>query len=295
MRTILVRFGWLMLLTPLCHGLLLSIEQAAGQSQPATSQTTKAETTKTEAAKPETAPAKTAEPIAPPVQRNAPIYQFRREHDPNGIGKFYLGREIAHVMGFAAANWLERPEREEEERISKLITALELKPGQVVADIGAGSGRISFLMAEQVGAEGKILAVDVQPQMLDLITQKIKATDTTNIETILGTAKSPKLPAEKVDLAIMVDVYHEFEFPYEMLLEISRSLKTGGRIAFVEYRLEDESVPIKLVHKMSQVQVKKEASLPELRLKWQQTIDVLPWQHIILFEKQAAPLPVPSK
>jgi precorrin-6B methylase 2 len=216
------------------------------------------------------------------------VYEFRTKHDPNGIGKFYMGREIAHVMGFIAADWLERPEREDEEKLTTLVAALDLKPGQVVADVGAGSGVISFLIADEVGPEGKVLCVDVQQKMLDLITRKIREGKIENVDTVLGTPKSPGLKAGTVDLILMVDVYHEFEFPYEMLRELSAALKPGGRIAFVEYRLEDPEVPIKLVHKMTEVQVKREAGLPELGLRWKETIGDLPRQHLILFEKAAA-------
>jgi ubiquinone/menaquinone biosynthesis C-methylase UbiE len=215
-------------------------------------------------------------------------YEFRAEHDPNGIGKFYMGREIAHVMGYPAATWLERNEREQEERVTLMVKSLALKPGMTVADIGAGSGRISLMLAEQVGEDGKVLAVDIQQPMLNLIKKKLKRRKITNVELVKGTEKSPELEENSVDLALMVDVYHEFEFPYEMMLELSKALKPGGRVAFVEFRMEDPDVPIKLVHKMTEAQVKKEMSPPELRLDWKETISVLPWQHIVVFEKQPA-------
>lgn len=216
---------------------------------------------------------------------NANRYEFRDQHDPNGIGKFYMGREIAYVMGFAGVNWLERTEREQEEKLTKLVKALKLQKGDIVADIGAGSGVLSFQMAKQVGEDGKVLAVDVQQEMLDRLERRMKSKKLTNVETILSTEKSPKLPPESVDLAIMVDVYHEFAFPYEMMQEIAKALKPGGRVVFVEYRLEDPEVPIKLVHKMSEAQVKKEISQDEFGLKWKETIETLPRQHIIIFEK----------
>jgi len=212
-------------------------------------------------------------------------YEFRKEHDPSGQGKFYMGRELAMVMSFHGAPWLERREREEEERLSVLVSHLGLKPGMVVADVGAGSGVISLMMAHEVGEKGKVIAIDIQQEMLDLLGDKIKNADIKNVELVLGTDKSPKLKAASVDLAIMVDVYHEFEYPYEMTLELAKSLKPGGRIAFVEYRREDPQVPIKLVHKMTEAQVKKEISLPEFGLKWKETIDKLPRQHIIMFER----------
>ncbi|HEY0983347.1 class I SAM-dependent methyltransferase [Schlesneria sp.] len=214
-------------------------------------------------------------------------YQTRRIHDPNGTGKFYMGREIAQVMSFHGAPWLERPEREEEERLSELVRQLKLQPGQVVADIGAGSGVITMKMAEEVGPTGKVFAVDIQQEMLDLLGDKLQDRKIENIELVLGTDKSPKLEPNSIDLALMVDVYHELEFPFEMLLELSSALKPGGRIALVEYRREDPEVPIKLVHKMTEAQVKKEIGQPEFGLKWKETIGTLPRQHLIVFQKPA--------
>jgi SAM-dependent methyltransferase len=215
-----------------------------------------------------------------------PRYEYRADHDPNGIGKFYMGREIAYVMGHLAIPWLERPEREREERLTLLVECLDLKPGMVVADIGAGSGVISAMLSDRVGPEGTVLAVDIQQEMLDALAAKCKERGIENIEPILGTNKSPRLKPGTVDLALMVDVYHEFDFPYEMLREIAKSLRPGGRVVFVEYRKEDPDVPIKEVHKMSQAQVKKEAGLPEFGLEWKETVDKLPRQHVIVFEKQ---------
>lgn len=214
-----------------------------------------------------------------------PKYEHHDDHDPNGIGKFYMGREIAHVMGAVAVDWLERPSREQEESVTQLVKSLQLQPGQVVADIGAGSGVLTVLMAAEVGETGKVVAVDVQQQMLDALNRKLKLKKITNVDTVRGTNKTPKLPEESVDLAIMVDVYHEFEFPYEMMLALSKGIKPGGRVVFVEYRKEDPEVPIKLVHKMTEAQVKKEIDLPEFGLKWKETITVLPRQHIVIFEK----------
>jgi ubiquinone/menaquinone biosynthesis C-methylase UbiE len=213
-----------------------------------------------------------------------PHYETRAEHDPDGIGKFYMGREIAQIMGHQAAGWLERPEREKEEQPSKLIELLKLKPGDVVADIGAGSGYHTFRMAEQVGRGGKVYAVDIQPEMLALIRQKMKARNLTNIEPIQGTATDPKLPAGSTDLILLVDVYHEFEFPYEMTQAMVRGLKPGGRLIFVEFRLEDPKVPIKLVHKMLDRQVRKE--MEPHSLAWVETVESLPWQHVIVFKKK---------
>lgn len=216
-----------------------------------------------------------------------PGYTFRRDHDPNGIGKFYLGREIAHVMGFAGVDWLERDNREQEERLTLLVESLKLKPGMAVADIGAGSGVLTLMMAHEVGETGTVFAVDIQQEMLDRLSDKLNNLDVKNVQLVRGTAKSPKLEPESVDLAVMVDVYHEFEFPWEMLRELSSAMKPGGRIAFVEYRKEDPEVPIKLVHKMMEKQVRREAERPEFGLTWKETIGVLPRQHIVVFERNA--------
>lgn len=215
-----------------------------------------------------------------------PRYETRKDHDPDGIGKFYLNREIAYVMGHQAAGWLDRPEREKEEDPAKLHKALAVKPGMVIADVGAGSGFHSFRLAPMVGEKGKILAVDIQKEMIDIMERRIKKDKFTNVETILGDEADPKLPAGKVDLILMVDVYHELAQPYEMTERMIAALKPGGRIAFVEFRLEDPKVPIKLVHKMSERQVVLEMEqFPEL--SHQKTDKSLPWQHIILFEKKA--------
>lgn len=213
-------------------------------------------------------------------------YSYRERHDPNGIGKFYLGREIAHVMGHQGIRWLERPEREEEERLSLLIKGLKIEPGMTVADIGAGSGVISVLLAKAVGPKGTVLAVDIQQEMLDALQDKCKLLNVNNVEGVLGTTKSPRLVEGTVDLVVMVDVYHEFDFPYEMLNEIAKSLKKGGRVAFVEYRLEDPKVPIKLVHKMTEAQVKKEALAEGHGLKFVENFGKLPRQHVVIFEKK---------
>jgi ubiquinone/menaquinone biosynthesis C-methylase UbiE len=215
-----------------------------------------------------------------------PKYETRERFDPDGINKFYLGRQIAHVMGHQAAGWLERPEREKEEDPTKLLKALDIQPGMTVADVGAGSGYHCFRMAPLVGEKGKILAVDIQNEMIDIVEKKAKKENVKNIETILSTETDPKLPEAKVDLIILVDVYHEFSHPHEMTEKMVASLKPGGRIAFVEFRLEDPKVPIKLVHKMSERQVTLEMEqFPGIEhLK---TDKSLPWQHIILFKKKA--------
>lgn len=213
------------------------------------------------------------------------LYEMREDHDPNGIGKFYMGREIARVMGHQGIPWLERDTREEEERLSQLVEILAPKPGEAVADIGAGSGVITMMIAEKVGPEGRVYAVDIQPEMLAAIESKLEKEKIENVELVLGTIKTPKLPPNSCDLAFMVDVYHEFDFPHEMLTGIVEGLKPGGRIAFVEYRKEDKEVPIKLVHKMTEAQVKKEALQSEFGLRFVTNHTALPLQHVIVFEK----------
>ncbi len=191
--------------------------------------------------------------------------------------------EIAKVMGWQAAPWLEREEREQEERTSLLIEELGLKPGMVVADVGAGSGYLSRRMAPLV-KPGRVIAVDIQPEMLALLAKLAEDPRYANIEPLRGSADSTNLPAGSVDLAIMVDVYHELEYPWEVMESIVRALKPGGRIAFVEYRGEDASVPIKTLHKMTEKQVRLEAG--DHALVWESTSKRLPWQHLVVFRKR---------
>jgi precorrin-6B methylase 2 len=212
-----------------------------------------------------------------------PPYEVRLEHDRDGIGKFFMGREIAHVMGHPGADWLERPERQEEERPDLLLQAIKVRPGEYIADIGAGTGYFSWRFAKEAGPAGKVYAVDIQKEMLDLLAQKMAVQKTSNVIGVLGTVTNAMLPAGKLDTAIMIDVYHEFSHPWEMLQSIVAGLKPGGRVIFVEYRAEDPEVPIKRVHKMSAAQVKLEAEVHGL--KWKETIETLPRQHVIIFQK----------
>ena len=211
-------------------------------------------------------------------------YETRLQHDPDGIGKFYMGREIAHVMGHQAADWLERPEREKEEGTGLVVPALKLKRGDMVADIGCGSGYYTRRLAKAVGTNGTVFAVDIQPEMLELLTNKFAAEMIFNVKPVLGTIADPKLPRGSVDLILMVDVYHEFDHPFEMVEAMCRSLKPGGRMVFVEFRAEDANVPIKAVHKMSEAQVRKEMSVHPL--EWIETVGTLPQQHMIMFRKK---------
>jgi len=203
---------------------------------------------------------------------------------PDGIGKVYLGREIAQVMSYRGAPWLERDEREEEEQPERVLAALGLQPGMAVADIGAGSGFYSWRLARKVGPDGTVYAVEIQPEMLDYVQRHMKLRGVGNVKAILGTATDPRLPRGALDVVLMVDVYHEFEFPYEMLAAIARALKPGGRVAFVEFRGNDPEVPIKPLHTMTEAQVRKEAALHALQ--WVKTVRNLPWQQVIVFRRK---------
>jgi FkbM family methyltransferase len=209
-------------------------------------------------------------------------YETRAIHDPDGIGKFYMGREIARVMGHEGADWLERPERLETETPDQVVRQMGLKGTDVVADIGAGTGYFSFRISRVV-AQGKVYAVDIQPEMLAIIEQRKKALKFDNVVSVLGTEMDTKLPAQEVDIALLVDAYHEFSYPREMMESIVRSLKPGGHVVQVEYRAEDPTVPIKRLHKMSVEQARKE--MEAVGLKWKETKGFLPQQHFIVFER----------
>ncbi|MEX0963537.1 MAG: methyltransferase domain-containing protein [Pseudohongiellaceae bacterium] len=211
-----------------------------------------------------------------------PGYEVAPERRTTGIGKFYMGREISFVMGHQAADWLNRPGRIQEEMPDQVVANMGLDPDHVVADIGAGSGYFSFRIAKLV-PQGKVLAVDIQPEMLSLIEQRKAIEGVTNIEGVLGQVDDPNLPPNSIDAAIMVDAYHEFDHPFEMIDGINNALKVGGRIFLLEYRGEDDSVPIRPLHKMTEEQVVKEMSV--FGLEWTDTLDFLPWQHMMIFTK----------
>ena len=213
--------------------------------------------------------------------RQAP-YETRAVHDPNGTGKFYMGREIAQVMGPGGIPWLDRPEREDEEKSSRLLGALELRDGETVVDLGAGSGYFTFRIAPRVGKAGKVLAVEIQDEMLQKIRQRALALKITNVEVVKCSETDPKLPVKGVDLVLMVDVYHELAYPFEVMTKIRDALKPGGRVFVVEYRKEDPGVLIKQVHKMSVEQVKKE--MKAVGLTHVRTLETLPLQHIVIFK-----------
>ena len=208
-------------------------------------------------------------------------YTFKRG-DYNGIGKWYMGREIAYVMGFQGIGWLERSEREKEENVSSLIKNMKIKSNEVIADIGAGSGYHAFRIASLV-TNGLVYAVDIQPEMLMAIEKTKEFRKVENIKTILGTEKTVELPKNSVDKILMVDVYHEFSFPVEMINSIKNALKPNGELFLIEYRAEDLKVPIKRIHKMTEKQAVKEMKAAGLVLK--ENIDNLPWHHCMVFIK----------
>lgn len=210
--------------------------------------------------------------------------------DPDKIPtalKFYRGREIARTMHYAGASWLVREEREREEDCAQLLRSLDLKPGQTVCDMGCGNGFYSLRLAQIVGPEGSVMAVDIQPEMLRLLGLRAKRRGIENIEPVLGSVVDPKLPEASIDLALLVDVYHEFSHPEPMLEAIRKSLKPEGRLVLVEFRAEDPEVPIKLLHKMSKEQILKE--IPPNGFRLAEQFDKLPWQHVMFFRRDDAP------
>ena len=206
-----------------------------------------------------------------------------RAGDPNGINKWYMGRQIAHVMSHFGIDWLEREEREMEENTSLLLKNLAVKPGMVVADIGAGSGYHSALLSKMVGT-GKVFAVDVEPEMIAYLNARIKQEKLNRIVPVLSTEQKVSLPENTIDMMLLVDVYHEFSFPYEMALSMRAALKPGGKLVLVEFRAEDPAVPIKTIHKMSEAQAIKE--FKAAGFAFDKNIDNLPWQHCMVFIKQ---------
>ena len=190
------------------------------------------------------------------------------------------GRVLAPVMGVAGAGWLERAEREDEEAPSKAIDALGLAPGMVIADIGAGSGYYTSRLARKVAPSGRVIATDIQPGMIEILDRRIKAEGLANVTTVLGAGDDPRLPPNSIDLAIMVDVYHELQQPQLFLQRLKPAFKPGGRLVLLEFRKEDPRVPILDVHKMSIAEVKAELEAEGYALD--RVIDILPWQHIIV-------------
>jgi ubiquinone/menaquinone biosynthesis C-methylase UbiE len=224
------------------------------------------------------------------AKRNAPasVYEYRRNTDPDnrdgGTGKFYMGREIAQVMGAAGIPWLEREQREEEEQPSVMLDALELQGGETVVDFGAGSGYYTFRLARIVGPRGAVIAADVEPKMLQFIRQRAARENLTNVGLVQSTELDPHLPANRIDLVLMVDVYHELNYPLEVMTKIRAALKRGGLVALVEFRKEDAALQIREAHKMSEAQIIKE--MTAIGLTHVRTVETLPQQHLVIFQKQ---------
>jgi SAM-dependent methyltransferase len=195
----------------------------------------------------------------------------------------YKGREIAQTMHYLGAPWLVRESRDREEDCATLLKALKIQPGQSVCDLGSGNGFYSLKLAKLVGDEGRIIAVDIQREMIELLKEAAAAEKITNIETVHGTVIDPKLPPNSVDLVLLVDVYHEFSHPEHMLVAIRRALKPDGRVALVEFRAEDPAVPIKPLHKMSKEQIMKE--FPPNGFELVEEFNDLPWQHLMFFKR----------
>ncbi len=202
----------------------------------------------------------------------------------DGIGRVYLGREIAQTMGHQGAGWLDRPSRVLQERPLAAIAALDLHPTDIVADIGAGTGYFARRIAPLV-PQGRVLAVDIQPEMLALLQTKLKAQGIENVEPILGQLDSPNLLPSSIDLALMVDAYHEFAYPREVMTGVVAALKPGGRVVLAEYKAENPMIMIKRLHKMSVAQVRREMAV--VGLEWVKTDNSLPEQHLLFFQKPA--------
>ncbi|WP_299490137.1 class I SAM-dependent methyltransferase [Acaryochloris sp. IP29b_bin.137] len=228
-----------------------------------------------------------AEALAGVAHTDPAIYQEKSGFSLDGIGKVYMGREIAQVMGHQGAGWLERSGRASSEQPRRLVEALNLNPTDVVADIGAGTGYMSFRMTPLL-TDGKVLAVDIQPEMIEILNYFKEERQVDNLEPILGTETNPNLPENSVDVVLMVDAYHEFAFPHEMMTSIVKALKPGGRVVLAEYRAENPLVMIKPLHKMTQKQVRKE--MQSVGLVWQETKKLLPQQHLMFFEADSVPI-----
>jgi len=208
-----------------------------------------------------------------------PVQAFQGQHP-------VTGRQIAGVMGVQGADWLNRPEREKEENPEGALDAIGIRPGMIVADVGAGTGYMSLRMARRVGPSGKVYANDLQPEMLRRLRENAAKAGINNVETVLGAEDDPKLPAGRIDLVLLVDVYHEFSQPQKMIDRIRDALAPGGRLVLLEYRKEDPNVPILPEHKMSVAQVKAEIEPEGFVLS--QVIETLPRQHILILTKAAA-------
>ncbi|WP_264325667.1 class I SAM-dependent methyltransferase [Romeriopsis navalis] len=218
--------------------------------------------------------------LSSPAFADTTDYTTKVNHRPDGIGKIYMGREIAQVMGHQGAAWLERSARGLEERPQQAIDLLDLQPSDTVADIGAGTGYFAFRMAPQVK---QVYAVDVQPEMLDIMAEIQSEKHIENVDRVLGANQNPNLTADTIDLALMVDAYHEFDYPKEMMQGLVTALKPGGRVALLEYKGENPLIPIKKLHKMTQRQVRHE--LEAVGLEFIENKQDLPQQHLLIFRK----------
>jgi len=229
-------------------------------------------------------PAETINPTPTPTAEPAPPrepYSYGPA-SADGIGKFYLGREISQVMGHPALGWLEREERESEEAPSRAIAAISVRATDVIADVGAGSGYYTFRLAPRV-PQGRVIAIDIQQEMLDYLEAQARERNITNVSSHLGKIDDVQLPANSLDTALMVDAYHEFSHPAEMLASLHRALKPDGRLILLEFRGEDPRVPIKPLHKMTEAQARKEFAAAGFALISNRR--VLPWQHFMIFKK----------
>jgi ubiquinone/menaquinone biosynthesis C-methylase UbiE len=215
-------------------------------------------------------------------QNNSDSLYTYRAASPGGTGKFYLGREIAHVMGASNAEWLDRTSRPQEENTQLAIDKIKIPPTGAIADIGAGTGYYTFKLAPKV-PNGKVYAVEIQDEMIAALNERKKKLNSTNVEVVKGSVTSPNLPANSIDLAIMVDVYHELEYPVEMLQSIKKSLKKDGRLSLIEYKGEDPAVAISPLHKTTVAQLNKELYANGFKLS--EDGEFLPLQHFLLYEK----------
>jgi ubiquinone/menaquinone biosynthesis C-methylase UbiE len=215
----------------------------------------------------------------------APAQQPASQEAPKPL-THYMGREIAQTMHWTGARWLTREEREKEEDTKTLIRALHVKAGQTVCDLGCGNGFYTLQLAGLVGDSGKVIAQDIQPEMLRMLRGRAEKDGIKNIQYVLGLEYDPKLPENAMDMILLVDVYHEMSNPPEMLAGMRKALKPDGRLVLAEFRLEDDTVPIKLLHRMSKAQVRKE--LGANGFKCVEEFDELPWQHLMFFQKDDA-------
>jgi ubiquinone/menaquinone biosynthesis C-methylase UbiE len=222
------------------------------------------------------------EPLADSLSDS--LYYQQEAAGRDGIGKYYMGREISYVMGHLGSGWLERTTREQEERTDLLLENMKLRPTDIVIDLGAGTGYFSFPIARKV-PDGGVIAVDIQPEMLGIIEQRKTRENIANIETLLATVSNPNIPESIADVVLLIDAYHEFSHPKEVMEGVVKGLKPNGRVVLVEYRGEDSRVLIKRLHKMTQQQAKKE--MQAVGLKWLQTDTYLPQQHVMIFIKHA--------